>query len=83
MESINEALELLKRQAKLETGLRQVGGICVTGERELYALSERLQRYLRAITAILQCARNLKSAGRSVETPGPSLARINQEINRC
>ena len=59
MEPINEALELLKRQAQLETGQRQAGGIRITEERELYALRERLQRYPQAVTAILQTAKNL------------------------
>ena len=31
MDPIAEALELLRRQAQLETGLRQPGGIRVTG----------------------------------------------------
>jgi len=59
MDPIAEALELLRRQAQLETGLRQPGGIRVTEERELYSLRERLQRYPQAVTAILQTARNL------------------------
>ncbi len=68
MEPIHEALELLKRQAELETGLRQPGGIRVTEERELYALRARLQRYPQAVTAILQAARNLN---RPVDTLEP------------
>jgi hypothetical protein len=52
MEPITEALALLKRQAELETGLRQSGGIRVTEEREIYALRERLQRYPQAVAAI-------------------------------
>ncbi len=68
MEPINEALELMKRQAELETGLRQAGGIRVTEERELYALRERLQRYPQAVTAILHAARNLN---RPVDTLQP------------
>lgn len=59
MEPIAEVLELLKRQAELESGLRQPGGIRVTEEREIYALRERLQRYPQAVTAILQAARSL------------------------
>jgi hypothetical protein len=59
MEPLNEALELLKRQAELESGLRHAGGIRITEERELYALRERLQRYPQAVTAILQAARHL------------------------
>jgi len=56
---INEALELLKGQAELETGLRQAGGIRITEERNLYALRKRLQRYAQAVTAILQTAGSL------------------------
>ena len=59
MEPLNEALDLLKRQAELEMGLRQPGGIRITEERELYALCDRLQRYPQAVAAILQTARNL------------------------
>jgi hypothetical protein len=59
MEPLDEALELLKRQAELEAGLRQAGGIRITEEREQYALRERLQRYPQAVAAILQAARNL------------------------
>jgi len=59
MEPINEALELLKRQAAIEYGLRQPGGIRITEEWELYTLRERLQRYPQAVNAILQTARNL------------------------
>ncbi len=68
MDTIAEALELLRRQAQLETGLRQPGGIRVTEERELYTLREQLQRYPQAVTAILQTARNLN---RPVDTLRP------------
>ncbi len=60
MEPIDEALQLLKRQAELETGLRQAGGIRVTEERELYAVRAQLQRYPQAVAAILQIASNLR-----------------------
>ena len=59
MEPITEALELLKRQAVLENGLRRAGGIRVTEERELHAVRERLQHYPQAVAAILQMASNL------------------------
>jgi hypothetical protein len=68
MEPIHEALQLLKRQAELESGLRQADGIRVTEERELYAVCERLQRYPQAVAAILQAARNLH---RPVDTLQP------------
>ena len=59
MHPINEALESLEGQAELETALRQVGGIRITEERNLYALRKRLQRYPQAVTAILQTAGSL------------------------
>jgi hypothetical protein len=59
MNTISTVLDLLKRQAELEEGLRQPGGIRVTEEREIYALRERLQHYPQAVTAILQAARSL------------------------
>lgn len=59
MEPITEALQLLKRQAEIEKGLQQPGGVRVTEERDLYALRERLQQYPQAVNAILQTARNM------------------------
>jgi len=61
MEIISTALDLLKRQAALEEGLRQPGGIRVTEERELHTLRERLARfpYPNAIEAVIEAARNL------------------------
>ncbi len=58
-EPIDHALALLKRQASLEAGLRQLGGIRVTEERELYAVRDQLRRYPEAVAAILQAASNL------------------------
>jgi hypothetical protein len=72
VEPIAAALELLKRHAVLEAGLRQAGSIRVTEERELYALRECLQRYPQAVTAILQSASNLN---RPVDTLRPQDAR--------
>jgi hypothetical protein len=60
IEPLDRALALLKRQAALEAGLRQPGGIRITEERELYALREQLQRYPQAVAAILQTASALR-----------------------
>jgi len=61
MEPLSEALELLKRQAELEGGLRKPGGIRVTEERELHSLRERLARYPypNAVEAVIEASRNL------------------------
>ncbi len=58
MESLllNGALELVKRQAELQTGPRQSGGIRISDERDLYAPRDRLRHYPRGVTAILQTA---------------------------
>jgi hypothetical protein len=69
MESISEALELLKRQKVLENRMRQAGGIRVIEERELYAVRERVQRYPQAVAAILEIASNLH---RPVDTLSPA-----------
>lgn len=58
-EPLDHALSLHKRQAALEAGLRQQGGIRVVEERELYAVRAQLQRYPQAVAAILQTASNL------------------------
>jgi len=58
-EPIDHALALLKRQATLETALRQPRDIRVTEERELYAVRHQLQRYPEAVSAILQTASSL------------------------
>jgi len=60
LETVTDALAMLKRQAELESGLRQPGGIRVMEERELYALRQRLQRYPEAVAAILQAAATLR-----------------------
>jgi hypothetical protein len=59
MNTISTVLDLLKRQAELEEGLRQPDGNRVTEEGVIYALRERLQCYPQAATAILQAARSL------------------------
>jgi hypothetical protein len=42
MESLHEALRLIKRQAELENAMRRPGGIRVTEERELHQLRDAL-----------------------------------------
>ncbi|MDP9087730.1 MAG: hypothetical protein M3O26_03185 [Pseudomonadota bacterium] len=42
METVNEALTLLKRQSQLEHAMKQPGGIRITDEQELHVLGRRL-----------------------------------------
>jgi len=94
VEPIAEALELLKRHAVLEAGLRQAGGIRVTEERELYALRERLQRYpqpsqpffkLQATSIALSIRCGLKTLGAdngSGDAPGERREPLWQVLTR-
>jgi hypothetical protein len=59
MESLHEALRLIKRQAELENAMRRPGGIRVTEERELHQLRDALTRFPAAVTAILEAASRL------------------------
>ena len=60
METVEETLTLLKRQAELETAMRQPGGIRITEERELHALRRQLARFPQAMEAVMQAAHALK-----------------------
>ena len=60
METVNEALGLLKRQAELETAMRQPGGIRITEEQELHVVRRRLENFPEAIRAVLQAAHALR-----------------------
>lgn len=59
MDSLQEALRLLKRQTQLENQLRQPGDVRITEERELYALRVRLQAYPAAVRAVFEASQYL------------------------
>jgi hypothetical protein len=52
MEPINEALQLLKRQAEIQSNLRHSRDNPMLAERELYLIRNRLARYPAAVQAI-------------------------------
>ena len=60
MEALAEALQLMRRQAALEDGMRARGGVRVLEERELYALRARLTRFPEAVRAILETSTRLQ-----------------------
>jgi hypothetical protein len=45
VETVNEALSLLRRQAELEQSMKEAGGIRITEEQELLVLKRRLATY--------------------------------------
>lgn len=59
MDSLHEALRMLKRQSQLENQMRGAGGIRITEERELYALRTRLQAYPAAVRTVIEASRRL------------------------
>jgi hypothetical protein len=59
MEPITEALELLKRQAEIQHGLRRDSTTRVLEERELFLIRNRLARLPAAVQAIALTAAEL------------------------
>jgi len=60
METVNETLGLLKRQAELENAMKEPGGIRITEEQELHLVRQRLARFPEAMRAIFQAAQALR-----------------------
>jgi hypothetical protein len=60
METVNEALVLLKRQAELEAAMKQPGGIRITEEQELHLVRRRLENFPEAMRAVIEAAHALR-----------------------
>ena len=60
MQTVNEALGLLRRQAELETAMKQVGGIKITEEQELHVVRRRIAEFPEAVQAVVQAAHALR-----------------------
>jgi len=56
MQSVDEALRLLQRQAELETAMKQRGGIRIIEEQELHIVRRRLADSPDTARAIVQAA---------------------------
>src|SRR5277367_171863 len=61
METLHEALRLIKRQTELEGAMRRPGGIRVTEERELYQLRASLAQFPAAVRAIMETASRMRA----------------------
>lgn len=59
MENVTEALALLKRQAEIQSNLRNSRDSPLLAERELYLIRQRLARYPAALQAIAFVATEL------------------------
>jgi hypothetical protein len=60
MQSVDEALRLLKRQAQLETAMKQRGGIRIIEEQELHVVRRRLADSPETARAVVQAAQALQ-----------------------
>ena len=68
METVNEALTLLKRQAELENAIKQPGDIRITEEQELHLVRQRLEKFAEGMRAALQAAHALRRPITEVST---------------
>jgi hypothetical protein len=60
MDTVNEALDLLRRQAELEAALKRPGEFRITEEQELHVLRRRLANFPEAMRAVIQAAHALR-----------------------
>jgi hypothetical protein len=60
METVNEALGLLRRQVEMEMAMKQPGGIRIPEEQELLVLRRRLANYPQAMQAVVQATHALR-----------------------
>lgn len=73
MQTINDTIRLIQRQAELEAVMRKPGGSKITEEQELVILKRRLAEYPEATLAVLQAAHAMRKpvtavTAREVET---------------
>lgn len=60
MQTVTQALELLKRQAELEAAMKHPGGIRVTEEQELHMVRRGLTEFPEAMRAVIETAHALR-----------------------
>lgn len=60
MRTVNQALQLLKRQVEIENAMRRPGGIRITEEQELHVVRLQLQQFPEAMQAVIGTARALR-----------------------
>jgi len=60
MQTIDDTLRLLRRQAELECAMKHPGGIHITEEQELHNIRRQLERFPEAVEAIVQAVHALR-----------------------
>jgi uncharacterized repeat protein (TIGR04076 family) len=60
MQTIDDTLALLRRQAEIESAMKHAGGVRITVERELHAIRRQLERCPEAVEAIFHAAHVLR-----------------------
>lgn len=60
MDTVNEALNLLKRQAELEAAVKRPGEFRISEEQELQMVRRRLAKFPESVGAAMQAAHALR-----------------------
>jgi len=60
MQTIDDTLTLLRRQAELESAMKHPGAIRISEEQELHTIRRQLQRFPKAVEAIVQASHSLR-----------------------
>jgi hypothetical protein len=60
VQTVTQALKLLKRQSELEAAVRQPGAVRITEEQELHVLGRRLLEFPEASQAVIEAAHALR-----------------------
>jgi hypothetical protein len=60
MQTVTEALNLLKRQTKIAISMKNPDSISITEEQELHFIRRRLQQFPEAMQAVIQAASALR-----------------------
>lgn len=69
MQTVDEALNLLKRQDELEKAMRQRGGIRVIEEQELHVVRRRLSEFPEPMRSVVQAAHALRQSDAGQASP--------------
>jgi hypothetical protein len=62
MQTIDDTLALLRRQAEIEAAMKTPTGIRIIQEQELHVIRRQLQQFPAAVQAILQAAHALRKS---------------------
>jgi len=80
MQTINDAIKLLRRQADLEAAMRKPGGIRIIEEQELIMLRRRLAEYPQAVMQAPMPRANRSPQSRQARLRLGRIRRLNSTV---